>query len=256
MLLVTYRNRPVLSLLILFAKHPAQQRLLISLTMSEDVVDDDSERQQTLCHRLAVCAVDGLWGILAEELKSLLAYQLVLDALHLWLFYLLAQGLVDNLVAGIPGDVARYELAVHADGLARYAVLQGLLAGDALEALVEQVDARLFLILSHAATQLIVRVYRGALLLKRDHAQSTAVEHVEAAVLEKSLITAATAFLQYAHGYKDTDGGIGTAVLLVIALLGEKRTEYLLVYVGGHFTVKLVVPGRRIVILAAFASAH
>ena len=67
------------------------------------------------------------------------------------------------------------------------------------------------------------------MLLQRYHSQSTPVKHVEAAVLEKSLVAAAAALLEDAHGYED--GRIGTAVLLVLALLGEQRTEYFFVYV-------------------------
>ena len=168
----------------------------------------------------------------------------------------LEKGLMDNLVAGVPGDVARYELAVHADGLARYAVFQGLLAGDALKALVEQVDACLFLILGHTTTQHVVRVNRRTLLIQRNHSQGTAIKHVEAAVLKQRLVAAAAAFFKDAHGYENADGRIRTTVLLVFTILGKQGAEYLLVYVGGHFTVELVVPGRRVVIYPALTSAH
>ena len=86
--------------------------------MHQDVIDDDSECQKTLAHRLAIRAIDGLPGILCVELKSLLADQLVLNGLYLKLLHLLHQRLVDDLVTGVPGNVTRYELAVHADGLA------------------------------------------------------------------------------------------------------------------------------------------
>lgn len=168
----------------------------------------------------------------------------------------LEKGLMDNLVAGVPGDVARYELDVHADGLARYAVFQDLLAGDALEALVEQVDACILLILGHPTTQHVVRVNRRTLLLLRNHSQGTAVKHVEAAVLKQSLVASATALLKDTHGYENADGRIRTTVLLVLTIIGKQGTEYLLVYVGGHFTVELVVLGRRVVIYPALTAAH
>ena len=140
----------------------------------------------------------------------------------------LEKGLMDNLVAGVPGDVARYELDVHADGLARYAVFQDLLAGDALEALVEQVDACILLILGHPTTQHVVRVNRRTLLLLRNHSQGTAVKHVEAAVLKQSLVASATALLKDTHGYENADGRIRTTVLLVLTIIGKQGTEYLL----------------------------
>lgn len=218
------------------------------MAVGKDVVDNDSKCQQTLRHSFAICPIYGLLGVFTEEIKSLLTDQLVLDSLNLAFLHRLAKGLMDNLVVGVPDDVARYELAVHADGLARYAVFQGLLAGDALKALVEQVDACLFLILGHPTTQHVVRVNRRTLLIQRNHSQGTAIKYVEAAVLKQRLVDAAAAFFKDAHGYENADGRIRTTVLLVLTILGKQGAEYLLVDVGGHFTVELVVPGRRVVI--------
>ena len=72
MLLIAHRDGAVLSLLVLFTEHTAQKWLLVRKTVRKDVVDDDSECQQTLRHRLAVRPIDGLLGILTEEFKSLL----------------------------------------------------------------------------------------------------------------------------------------------------------------------------------------
>ena len=97
---------------------------------------------------------------------------------------------------------------------------------------------------------------RRALLAKGHHAERTTVEDVEAAVLVKSLVAAAAALLEDAHGYEDADGGRRTAVLLVLTFLCEQGTEHILVYVAGHFTEELVVPRRRVVVFTALTLTH
>lgn len=127
---------------------------------------------------------------------------------------------------------------------------------NALEALVEQINASFFLILDHIAAKCIVRVYRRTLFLETNKSEGTAVKHIETAVLIQCLVAAAAAFLQYAHGYKNTDRGIGTTVFTVRTAICEQGAEDFLVYVAGHFTEELVVPCRRVIIPVTFTSTH
>lgn len=76
------------------------------MAVRKDVVDNDSKCQQTPRHRFAICPIDGLLGVFTEEIKSLLTDQLVRDSLYPAFLHRLAKGLMDNLVAGVPGDVA------------------------------------------------------------------------------------------------------------------------------------------------------
>ena len=66
--------------------------------MCQYIVDDDAKCQQTLFPCLAIRTIDGLLGILLVEIKSLLAYKLIFNALYFRLAYLLHQSFMDDLV--------------------------------------------------------------------------------------------------------------------------------------------------------------
>ena len=112
--------------------------------MREHIVYDDAQVQKTFAHSFTICTIDkatkeidSLFGILGKEFQCLLANKLVGNAFQFFLGGAFYKGLVDNLIARIPCDVARDKLAVHADSLARNSILLGLQLCDLLETLVE-----------------------------------------------------------------------------------------------------------------------
>ena len=126
---------------------------------------------------------------------------------------------MDDLIMWKPGDVAWYKFAVHADGFAWDAVFKSLLASDALEAFVKQVNTCLLLILCHITAQGIVGVYGRTLLVKFNQAKCTTIKHVEAAVLVQGLVTAATSFFKNTHCDENAYGGIGMAIPAILTFL-------------------------------------
>ena len=178
-------------------EHAAQQRHLILATAGKDVAYDDAEVEQALPQRLVVRAVDRLRGILGKEVESLLPVELVGDAHSFILGHLLKEGLVDNLVAGEPGDVAADELAVHADGTACYLILLDLLGRQVLiHLLVEVYMLRtILLILRYTTEQHVVGVDGRTLVADVEKPDGLTPYKVETDVLVKLLVTAAATLL-------------------------------------------------------------
>src|SRR5690554_2176439 len=67
-----------------------------------------------------------------------------------------AKGLVDQLVPGVPGDVAADQLAVHAYPLAFHVELEDLVAGDSRLALLEQVHAVFLLVFNQVTAEKVI----------------------------------------------------------------------------------------------------
>ena len=239
-LLVAHGDVAVLVHVILLVEHAVKQRDLTLATHGKDVADDDVKVEQTLAQRLIVRAVHRLRSVLGKEVESLLAVELVGDVHCLLLGNLLAEGLMDNLIAREPGDVAADELAVHADGATGYLVLLDLLRRQILVNHLVEVDMLgiVLLVLGYAAEQLVVGVDGRALVVDVEKAHGLTPDQVEADVLVELLIAAAATFLQYAHRYKDAESLCGGAHVAVY----KERAKNLLVNVQQYVAIELVVP--------------
>ena len=132
-------------------------------------VYDSTEFSETLPDGLGVAPVHGLLRILLQPRLDLLPKRRI-QAAHV-LPLLLKEGLVDKLVARIPGNVAADDLAVHPNGLARDLELGGLEARQSAEAGLHQVLARGVRIVVDAAAKQIVGVQRRGLVLHPDKAE-------------------------------------------------------------------------------------
>ena len=220
--------------------------------MGKDVVNDDSQVQQTLAHGLAITAIYRLFGIFDEEFYCLLANKLVGNALQSFLGDTFDKSLMDNLIARIPSDVARDELAVHTYGLTSDSVFLGLMLGYLLEALVEKILFELFFMLTKLTAKAIVRVNSWTLLIKSHHTERTTIEQIEATMLIQLFVTATDALLQYYHGNNDAYGHIWATNTVVVLYCRIERFEYLLIDIGGHFSVELIVPSCWVVVEATF----
>ena len=153
---------------------------------------------------------------------------------------------MDQLVAGLTGNVAADELTVHADTLARNLKHTHMVSCNLLEALLHQVYTACFLIFADTATKQIIGVYRGNHVSQEFQPKGFACQKVELALLEQVFVTTPKALLQNRHPHKNANGGVGTTALLSF---GKQRLKYLLVYLRGHEAVELVVPGIRVGIL-------
>lgn len=151
--------------------------------------------------------------------------------LHGVLLDLLQEGLVDELVAGIPRDVAHNQLAVHADGT----------SGD-LE--LRSIEAGLVGILADAAAEQVVGVKGRSLVLHAHEAQRLAGEKV--------LVRAAEPFLEDAHRHQLVDGCRGSAHVAGL----EQRLERGLVKLGRNQLIELVEPGLRVIVLLQRPLSH
>lgn len=246
----------LLVLLILLIEHTAEQRLLTFLALHEDEVNYDAQTEQALMHGLRVVVIDCLGRILGIELKGLFPHGLVGDGFDLVLCDLLAVGLLDKLIAGVPGDIARDKLTVHTDALARDAVLSSLGSGNLLETLLEKVHAMILLVLADSAAEAIVGVKRRALLIQRNQAKRLAEKQVETAVLIQLFVTAPAAFLEDAHRIEYAGRSIGAAVAVAGVAFCVERLEDALIHLRGHLAVELVVPGIGGIILLTLTLAH
>lgn len=156
---------------------------------------------------------------------------------------LLKEGLVDKLIAGIPGDVAADNLAVHPDRLSRDLELRGLELRQTAEAGLHQVLPGGIGILTDAATKQVVGVQRRCFVLKEP--ERSAGQEVVVALLEKILVGATETLLENVHRHQLADGCRRSAH---VALL-EQRPEDRLVYPGRDKLIKLVEPGLRVFVL-------
>ena len=165
---------------------------------------------------------------------------------------LLKEGLVDKLIAGIPGDVAADELAVHTDGLARDLELRGLELRQAAEAGLHQVLTGGIGIGADAAAEQVVGVYRRGFVLQADKTESPAGQEVVVALLDKILVGATETLLEDVHRHYLADGCRGSAHVARL----EQRLEDGLVYLGRDQLIEPVEPGFRVFVLLHSPLSH
>ena len=234
---------------ILFFKNLLQKPVL-GLHAHQDGVDDTPQFSKALLDGLGVAPVHGLLRVLLQPRLHLLPQRRV-QAAHV-LPNLLKEGLVDKLIAGIPGDVAADELAVHPDRLAGDLELRGLELRQTAEAGLHQVLAGGIGIVTDAAAKQVVGVQRRGFVLKADEPERPAGQEVVVALLDKVLVGATEPLLEDVHRHQLGDGCRRGAH---VALL-EQRLEDGLVYLGRDQLIELVEPGLRVFVLLHSPLSH
>ena len=149
-----------------------------------------------------------------------------------------AKGLVDQLVAGVPGNVAADELAVHAHLLATDVELEQLVPGDLCLTGLEQVLS-VFSGIFHQVTpeQVVGRRNRRG-ILEGHQSQGASHQEVEVAVLEQLLVAPALTLFQDHHPHQHPQGSVGSTFSP-----GVKHAEDGLVHAHHDLFPELVMPG-------------
>ena len=215
----------------------------LGLHTHQNGVDEVAKLSEALQDSLGVAPVHGLLRVLLYPRLGLLPKGRV-QAAHI-LPNLLKKGLVDKLIAGIPGDVAADELAVHPDRLAGDLELRGLELRQTAEAGLHQVLASGIGIVTDAAAKQVVGVYRRGFVLKADKTERPAGQQVVVALLNKVLVGATEALLEDVHRHYLADGCRGGAHVARL----EQRLEDGLVYLGRDQLIEPVEPGLRVFVL-------
>lgn len=170
-LLVSGRHLAVLNN-VLFIEHLFKKPVL-GLHAHQDSVDDTPQFSKALLDGLGVAPVHGLLRVLLQPRLHLLPQRRV-QAAHV-LPNLLKEGLVDKLVAGIPGNIAADEFAVHPHRFAGNLELRSLELRQAAEAGLHQVLTSDVSVVADASTEQVIGVQRRGLILQADKSDALRV---------------------------------------------------------------------------------
>ena len=149
-----------------------------------------------------------------------------------------AKGLVDQLVPGVPGDVAADQLAVHAHPLAFHVELEGLVAGDSRLALLEQVHAVFLLVFNQVTAEKVIGGRDRLGVLEGHESQRASSQKVVPAFGKQLPVAPSLALLQDHHPDQYAYRSVGRAVTL-----GIEHAEYILVNAHDDLLAKQVMPG-------------